>query len=68
MVDLELLKDEMKNKHITNSDIATCLNINLSTWSRKKASPNGIKIGEAERISKLLNLSKEKANQIFFGE
>ena len=61
MVNIQLLEQEMKRKNVSNADIAAALNIDISTWSRKKARPMGIKIGEVEQISALLKLSKNKA-------
>lgn len=46
MVNIQLLEQEMKRKNVSNADIAAALNIDISTWSRKKARPMGIKIGE----------------------
>lgn len=66
MVNIQLLEQEMKRKNVSNADIAAALNIDISTWSRKKARPMGIKIGEVEQISALLKLSKNKAKSIFF--
>lgn len=65
MVNIQLLEQEMKRKNVSNADIAAALNIDISTWSRKKARPMGIKIGEVEQISALLKLSKNKAKSIF---
>lgn len=41
MVNIQLLEQEMKRKNVSNADIAAALNIDISTWSRKKARPMG---------------------------
>ena len=65
MMNVELLESEMKNKKISNKEIAEFLGIDVSTWCRKKNRPDKINIGEAERISEILCLSPEKAREIF---
>lgn len=65
MVNIQLLEQEMKRKNVSNADIAAALNIDISTWSRKKARPMGIKIGEVEQISALLKLSKIRRSLFF---
>lgn len=64
-MDIKKLEDVMKESNVSNAQIANLLNINESTWYRKRSKPNGIKIGEVEKIVKYLNLDDNTAKKIF---
>lgn len=64
-MNMDLLEKEMKNRKVSNFEIARQLGINISTWCRKKNRPEKISIGEAEKITKILSLSPEIAREIF---
>lgn len=65
MVNMALLEEMIKNNRLTDRDIAKALNIDLSTWYRRKLAPNKINIGEIEVLKKILNISNEQAQVIF---
>nr|DAH38894.1 MAG TPA: Protein of unknown function (DUF739) [Bacteriophage sp.] len=65
MVNIKAIEEEMKKQNISDNDIANAINVDLSTWYRRKLAPNKMQIGEAMAIKSLLNLSDDKANEIF---
>lgn len=64
-MNIENLEKEMKEKKISDGQVAAAIKVNLSTWYRRKASPNSLKIGEIIIIKDLLKLTDEKASSIF---
>ena len=65
MVNLAELENEMREHNVSDAQMANALSIDLSTWYRRKASPSNMKIGEIEKIVTLLDLSNQKAKNIF---
>lgn len=66
MANMQLLENKMHEKNITVAEMSKCLNINESTWYRKKKRSQSFSIGEAEKICQLLCLSNDEAASIFF--
>ena len=65
-VDLMALKKEIKRANMSYSDIAKKLGITRSAFSKKMTGVNAFKASQTWAIKKMLNLSGEKAEQIFF--
>lgn len=63
------LKGTMREKDLTQADLAQMINVAISTLNRKlKNDDNGktFTIGEATKIAEALGLSNEEASNIFF--
>lgn len=67
MTNAEKLKAKLNEKGMSIEDISKAIEIDKSTFYRKLAS-NGMTftIGEVDKISKVLNLSIDDINSIFF--
>lgn len=65
-IDLTALKKEIKRANMSYSDIAKKLGITRSAFSKKMTGVNAFKASQTWAIKKILNLSGEKAEQIFF--
>ncbi|HBJ11127.1 MAG TPA: toxin-antitoxin system, antitoxin component, Xre family protein [Ruminococcaceae bacterium] len=65
-IDLGALKKEIKRANMSYSDIAEKLGITRSAFSEKMSGVNDFKASQTWAIKKILNLSGEKAEQIFF--
>lgn len=67
MTNAEKLKAKLNEKGMSIEDISKAIEIDKSTFYRKLAS-NGMTftIGEVDKISKVLNLSVDDINSIFF--
>lgn len=65
-MDIKKLENVMKKEKVSNIQIAKLLNIDESTWYRKRSKPKGIKIGEVEKIVEYLHLDDQTAKEIFF--
>lgn len=67
MVNLERLKDEMKKKSITPDVAADAMGIDVATYYRRM-NRQGIKftVEEVSKLSKLLDLSPQTMQDIFF--
>ena len=65
MLDFKEIQREMDAKSISDREAAEVLSIYLSTWYRRKSAPNKFQIGEVVILKDLLNLSTERASQIF---
>lgn len=65
-IDLGALKKEIKRANMSYSDIAEKLGITRSAFSKKMSGVNDFKASQTWAIKKILNLSGEKAEQIFF--
>ena len=63
-----LLEMKMKALKISNEDMANYLNIDASTFYRKKSGISDFSRKEMQMIKKRLNLSSEEVDHIFFGE
>lgn len=68
MANISLLEEKMKERDISVSQMSKHLNINESTWYRKKKNAQSFSIGEAEKICKILKLSNEETTSIFFAD
>lgn len=68
MTNVKLLEEKMKEKNMTVSDMAKRLNINESTWYRKKRSAKSFSVGEAEKICHILDLTGDECAEIFFAK
>lgn len=65
-VDLTALKKEIKRANMSYSNMAEKLGITRSAFSKKMSGVNDFKASQVWEIKKILNLSGEKAEQIFF--
>lgn len=67
MTNAEKLKAKLKEKNMSIEDISKAIEIDKSTFYRKLASDGmTFTIGEVDKISKVLNLSVQDINSIFF--
>lgn len=67
MTNAEKLKAKLKEKDMSIEDISKAIEIDKSTFYRKLASDGmSFTIGEVDKISKVLNLSVQDINSIFF--
>jgi predicted transcriptional regulator len=65
------LKGAMRERNVTQEKLSEQIGISISTLNRKLQSPEDgdiFTVGEAVRIVRSLNLSKEDAMAIFFAE
>lgn len=65
MCDFDKLQELIKEKNYSDKAIANILNIDISTWYRRKLAPNKITIGEAQKIKEVLNIPNDLAIRIF---
>ena len=65
-IDLTALKKEIQRANMTYSNMAEKLGITRSAFSKKMSGVNDFKASQTWAIKKILNLSGEKAEQIFF--
>lgn len=65
-MDVKALERKMKELKVTNADIAKYLGIDESTWYRKKASSQLVKLNDVKAISQLLKLTDAEERAIFF--
>lgn len=66
MANFSIIEEKMKSQGISDKMVAENLNIDLSTWYRRKLQPKKMSIGEAEIIKDMLHLTNEEASVIFF--
>lgn len=62
MVNIKAIEEEMKKQNISDNDIANAINVDLSTWYRRKLAPNKMQIGEAMAIKSFLEIEEEVKN------
>lgn len=68
MIMVDELKKRIYEKGFNINEISHSLGINTSTFYRKmKSGGDSFSIGEAKKISELLNLTYRDINTIFFG-
>ena len=65
MIDAKLLKYEISKKNMTIAGVCADIGINKSTYHRKIKN-DGFLLREVNKITKLLDLPKDKAADIFF--
>lgn len=65
MVNFELLEKKMDEKNVSITEMVNHLDIDESTWYRKRKKPQSFTIGAAEIMIKVLDLSEREANDIF---
>lgn len=65
MVNFELLEKKMDEKDVSRAEMIRELDIDESTWYRKRKNPQSLTIGAAEIIIKVLDLSEKEADDIF---
>ena len=64
-IDLTALKKEIQRANMSYSDMAEKLGITRSAFSKKMSGVNDFKASQVWEIKKILNLSGEKAEEIF---
>ena len=65
MPNIKEIEREMQNNNISDVEMAKALEMDLSTWYRRKAAPSKLQIGEIEIIVAILNLTHNRAAEIF---
>lgn len=68
MVNTDLLREKINNRNMTISDVAAAMNIDKATLYRRIAAPESFTIGEALKISELLELPHADCIAIFFAQ
>ena len=68
LTNIKLLEQKMREKNISVSEMSKLLNINESTWYRKKRNAKSFSVGEAEKICNILDLSGDELTEIFFAK
>jgi DNA-binding phage protein len=68
MVNVKKLKSTINNKDSSIDKLALDLGIDRATLYRRLKDGNSFNIGEVAKIKKSLNLSREEAVEIFFGD
>ena len=63
-----LLKSELLKNNITMQDLADELGLSYWSLTKKVNGEYDFKQGEIQKIAKILKLSSEEINQIFFSE
>lgn len=61
------LEAELKRKGLTRDDVATALNINISTVSAKLTKPNRLKYSEAKKIKETFFNEENFSIEYLFG-
>lgn len=65
-INMELLHGKMREKHISNEDMAVQIGVDASTFYRKiKANGVNFTVGQMHKIVEILRLTKEEAVSIF---
>lgn len=67
MINLDLLKREIKDSGLKQSYIAEQLGLSSYGLSKKLKGNNEFKLSEITRLSKLLKFTVSKRNKVFFG-
>lgn len=65
MANIKEIEQEMKKHDVSDSEMAKALEMDLSTWYRRKAAPSKLQIGEIEIIVAVLHLTQSRAAEIF---
>ena len=65
MANIKEIEQEMKKHDVSDSEMAKALEMDLSTWYRRKAAPSKLQIGEIEIIVAVLHLTRSRAAEIF---
>ncbi len=65
MANIKEVEREMKLHDVTDTEMAKALDMDLSTWYRRKAAPAKLQIGEIEIIVAVLHLTRSRAAEIF---
>lgn len=68
MVDTTKLRKCITDKNMTVSDLALAMGIDKATLYRRIAQPKSFTIGEALRITEILDLSHAESAAIFFAD
>ena len=68
LVNTELLREKIARRNMTVSDVAAEMNIDKATLYRRIAAPESFTIGEALKISELLELHHSDSIAIFFAQ
>lgn len=68
MVNVSKLKGKIVERNTTQEELATKIGIDKSTFYRKMKQDGSFSIKEVNLIVATLNLSKDEAKAIFFGE
>lgn len=67
MVNAEMLREKIRMSGYTIQELSQKVGIDTSTFYRKiKAGEEGFSVGEARKISEILNLNREEVENIFF--
>lgn len=66
MVDAKLLREKISKNNMTVSDVASKMGIDKATLYRRIADPESFTIGEALKITEILDLSHAESAAIFF--
>ena len=65
-INMELLHGKMREKNISNEDMAVQIGVDASTFYRKiKANGVNFTVGQMHKIVEILRLTKEEAVSIF---
>ena len=68
MVNIERLKTALKDQSLSIDQVAEALDCDRATVYRRFQQSAKFTVDEVDRLSKLLNLSAEKMQQIFFDQ
>lgn len=68
MININKLKAKMVENEITVSQLADLVGVNQATMYRRFNAGENFSIKEASEIAKILNLTAEELNNIFFSE
>ena len=66
MVNTTLLRKRIDDRNMTISDVAAAMNIDKATLYRRIAAPESFTIGEALKITEILDLPHSESAAIFF--
>ena len=65
-MNIQLLEEHMKAQGVGNEEIAKALDMNASTWFRKKKDlGEKLTIGEMDTLCRFLHLTAQEATEIF---
>lgn len=66
MVNVDLLRSKITEKRTNVSEIAAQMGVDKATLYRRIADSDSFTIGEASKITEILNLTHDEAISIFF--
>lgn len=68
MTDVKMLEKKINNSGLSHTAIAAALNVSMPTYYSRKTGRSEFTASEIVKVMKVLKLTKEERDAIFFGE